>query len=111
MSGLEIDPGAHQDAFEAFADRARDRFGEAVVHLILFGSAASGETRGVDSDVDVFVVVEDEQLEEPLREIAYDVQLEYGVVLSLHVQTAERFEARRDHPFVSAVLQNGREYA
>lgn len=110
MSGLAVGPDAHEDAFETFAERALEHHGEAIRDVILFGSAASGETRGVDSDVDVLVVADAEDLKASLREIAYDVQLEYGVVVSLHVLTAERFEDRRNHPFVRSVLQHGRSY-
>lgn len=110
MSGLAVGPDAHEDAFEAFAERALDHHGDEIREVILFGSAASGETRGVDSDVDVLVVADAEDLEASLREIAYDVQLEYGVVVSLHVLTAERLDERRDHPFVRSVLRDGRSY-
>lgn len=110
MSGLAAGPDAHEDAFEAFAERALDHHGDEIREVIRFGSTASGETRGIDSDVDVLVVVDTGDLEASLREIAYDVQLEYGVVVSLHVLTAERFADRRDHPFVRSVLQDGRSY-
>lgn len=110
MSGLAVDPGAHEDAFEAFAERALTRHGERIREVILFGSAASGDARGIDSDADVLVVAETDDLEDSLREIAYDVQLEYGVVVSLHVLSADRFEDRRNHPFVRSVLRDGRSY-
>jgi len=104
---------AHEQAFRAFAQRAENSLSERIHELILFGSAARGEARGIDSDVDVFVVLDSEEhreYEDELREIAYDVQLEYGVVLSLHTKTKERFEARKDHPFVRNVLAEGRSY-
>lgn len=110
MSGLAIGPDAHEDAFEAFAERALDHHGDEIRDVILFGSAASGVTRGIDSDVDVLVVADTADLETSLREIAYDVQLEYGVVVSLHLLTAERFEARKDHSFVRSVRRDGRRY-
>lgn len=107
----------HERAFRAFARRAQDRLGDHIYELILFGSAARGETRGIDSDVDVFVVLDDghddvdpKEHEDELRDIAYDVQLDYGVVVSLHVKTKERFEERKDHPFVKNVLGEGRSY-
>lgn len=110
MTGLDVDPRAHESAFEAFADRALARFGDDIAHVVLFGSAARGDASGIGSDVDVFVVVADDSIEEALRDIAYDVQLEFGVVVSLHVQDRDRFEARSDHPFVRSVVQHGREY-
>jgi predicted nucleotidyltransferase len=100
----------HGRAFEAFAERARDALGESIHELLLFGSAARGEARGIDSDVDVFVVLDDTDDEDELRDIAYDAQLEHGVVISLHAITRERFAERRDHPFIKNVLREGRRY-
>lgn len=99
----------HQRAFKVFAERARDALGESIHELLLFGSAARGEARGIDSDVDVFVVLDGEG-EDELRDIAYAVQLEYGVVVSLHVKSRDRFEERKDHPFIKNVLRDGRSH-
>lgn len=111
MNG-DAEPGdPHERAFEKFARRATDRFGETIDLVILFGSAARGETRGIDSDVDIFIVVTTPSVEDELRDLAYDVQLEFGVVLSLHVTTVNRFQERSDHPFVKNVLREGRAYA
>jgi predicted nucleotidyltransferase len=100
----------HERAFEAFAERARDALSESIHELLLFGSAARGEARGIDSDVDVFVVLDSTGDEDELRDIAYEVQLEYGVVVSLHVKSKERFEERNDHPFIKNVLRDGRSH-
>lgn len=100
----------HEQAFEAFARRARDAFGNSIHELILFGSTARGETRGIDSDVDVFAVVETEAQEEELLVLANEVGLEYGVFISVQTQTVARFEARKDHPFVRTVLEEGQQY-
>jgi predicted nucleotidyltransferase len=50
---------AHAAAAEAFADRVRDRFGDAVARLYVFGSTARDAARGLASDVDVLVVLAD----------------------------------------------------
>lgn len=107
MGSVEVGPETHEDAFEAFAERATDRFDEDVREIVCFGSVARGETDGVNSDVDVLVVVEDATVERDLRTLAYEVQLEYGVVLSLHVVDVDRFEQRRDHPFFRTALAEG----
>ncbi len=101
---------SHERAFRAFARRAQDALGDRIHELLLFGSAARGEARGIDSDVDVFVVLDTKDHEDELRDIAYDVQLEHGVVVSLHVKTKRRFEERKDHPFMKNVLEEGRSY-
>lgn len=97
----------HERAFAAFAKRARDAFGDAIHELLLFGSAARGEAHEIDSDVDVFIVLDTTEHAEELRDIAYEVQLEYGVVVSIRVKTKDRFEERKDHPFIKNVLRDG----
>lgn len=108
MSEPESSP--HEQAFEAFAQRVRDSLGESIHELILFGSTARGETRGTDSDVDVFAVVETEAQEEELLVLANEIGLEYGVFISVQTQTVARFEARKNHPFIRTVLEEGQRY-
>jgi predicted nucleotidyltransferase len=105
------DPSPHEQAAEAFAAAAHNEFGDRIEDLIVFGSTARGETRGIDSDVDIFVIVTDESIVDDLRDLAYDVQLDYSVVVSVHVQTTERFAERKNHPFIKHVLSEGRSYA
>lgn len=106
----DIQPRAHERAAEEFAQRATDALDEAISELIVYGSVVRGETRGRDSDVDVFVVLNDGDKEEQLREIAYDVTLDYGVVVSVQVRTRDQFEERKDHPFIKNVLNEGYSY-
>jgi len=100
----------HQRTFEAFAERARDALRDSIHKLLLFGSAARGETRRIDSDVDVFVVLDTTEHADELRDIASEVQLEYEAVVSVHVKVKDRFEKRKNHPFVKNVLRDGRSH-
>ena len=100
----------HERAADAFAARAQERYGDSIQRLVVFGSTARGDTHG-DSDVDVFLVLENEAREERLRDLAYDTGLEYGVVFSVHTLSVDRFESRTDHPFIRTVLEEGRAYA
>lgn len=100
----------HELAADEFARRAREALGESIHTLVLYGSTVQSETRGRNSDVDMFAVLNDADREEELREIAYDVTLEYGLVVSVQTQTRERFEERRETPFVKNVLREGRTY-
>lgn len=107
---------AHAVAAEAFAERARDRFGDAVADLYVFGSTARGEARGLSSDVDVLVVLADDAdhaaVDDALHDIAYDVMLEYGPVVELHVLTESAFERTNgENPFVRRAISEGRSYA
>ena len=77
----------HRDAVDAFVDRVETESLDAVQRLYLFGSVAHGVHRP-DSDVDIFVVVDDRAdvsaVEEQLRDVAYDVMLERGATFSIH---------------------------
>lgn len=107
---------AHTAAAEAFAERARDRFGDTVDDLYVFGSTARGKARGLSSDVDVLVVLADDAdhaaVDDALHDIAYDVMLEYGPVVELHVLTESAFERTKgENPFVRRAVSEGRSYA
>lgn len=108
---------AHSDAAEAFVDRARSRHGDEIVELYVFGSTVRGEASGRSSDVDVLIVVPDspdrDALADSLRDIAYDVMLNYGPLVELHMldeSTFERYQ-QEGNPFVRNVLREGRSYA
>jgi predicted nucleotidyltransferase len=106
---------AHAEAAAAFVERARSEFDEQIEALYVFGSTARGEASGIDSDVDVLLVLADDadSTVDALHDVAYDVMLEYGPVVELHVLTAAEFRkarSRGDH-FVDTVVHEGRSYA
>lgn len=74
-----------------------------VSSVLLYGSVARSEERGRDSDVDILVVLDDAidraAVEEEIRTLACDIELEHGVVLSLVVKTESEFERRKERPF------------
>jgi predicted nucleotidyltransferase len=84
--------------------------------LYLFGSTARGEANALDSDVDFLAVASDDAdksaVEDQLRDIAYDVMLEHGPVVEVHVISESTFQSRRTdgHPFITQVLAEGRSY-
>lgn len=108
---------AHAAAAEAFAARAHSRFEDALVELYVFGSTVRGETRGLASDVDILLVLEDaadqEATADVLRDLAYDVMLEFGPVVELHVFSESEFEHSRKqgNPFIQHAVHEGRSYA
>lgn len=116
-SGGSDSVGQHRQAAEAFARRVRARDVEGIQELLLFGSTARGEAEGLASDVDFLVVVSDDvdlaTVREELRDVAYDVMLDYGPVVQTHVLSRSEFETdrRTAHPFVENVLREGRSYA
>lgn len=95
----------HERAAEVFSRRVRERHSGAVDMVMLFGSAARGEARGKDSDVDLLVIVcdGDEDVEDDVRDLAYDLELEYGVPFSLVVKTESEYERQRSRPFLRTV--------
>lgn len=107
---------SHRAAAEAFVSRARNRVGDAIVNLYVFGSTARDEARGLSSDVDVLVVLSDgadrDVVDDSLHDIAYDVMLEHGPVVELHILSEREFERdRRGNPFLRRVVSEGRSYA
>jgi predicted nucleotidyltransferase len=105
----------HAAAARTFAERTRDRFGEAVTDLYVFGSTARDEARGFSSDVDVLVVLADDAdhaaVDDALHDLAYDVMLEYGPVVELHVLSESAFAGAKDeNPFVRRAVSEGRSY-
>lgn len=100
----------HQHAAEAFARQAHEQYGDAIDAIILYGSVARGEERGVNSDVDLLVILRDTadraEFEENIRDLAYDVELDRGVVLSLVVKSTSEYERRKGQPFFRHVRRD-----
>ncbi|PSP51051.1 hypothetical protein BRC60_03855 [Halobacteriales archaeon QH_1_68_42] len=106
--------GGHAAAAAAFARRVRERKDLELASLILFGSTARGDASGLGSDVDFLAVVPDDAdrpaIEDELRDVAYDVMLEFGPVVEVHVLSRSTFERQRDHPFVRRPVREGETY-
>ncbi|MDS0476471.1 hypothetical protein [Natrinema sp. 1APR25-10V2] len=100
------------DAADAFAEQARTAHGESIRHLVAFGAAVRGDDRGVHTEVEVLLVLETDEptVEQELERLAETVGLEHGVVVTLHVLPADRFEANEEHPFVRTAFEEGRAY-
>lgn len=118
MSEPGLDQGYdHAAAAETFVARARSRFSADIEELYVFGSTASGEAEGLSSDVDLLIVLRDAAdraaVSDGLHEIAYDVMLEHGPVVELHLLTESEFTESRDrgNPFLERVLDQGHSYA
>jgi predicted nucleotidyltransferase len=101
----------HEQAFEDFAARVTEQWPEKIEQIILYGSTARGEARGIDSDVDVMLITPTEQAKEtvydPATAISLDVMIEQGVALSLNFKTTTELEEQRDRAYVRNVLQEG----
>jgi len=70
----------HREAFETYAEEVTSDF-ETVEKVVLFGSVARGE-HGVDSDVDVLVLVSDLSEREEIEDAAFAMTDRTGVSLT-----------------------------
>ncbi|MCH7661665.1 MAG: nucleotidyltransferase domain-containing protein [Euryarchaeota archaeon] len=99
-------------AFEEFARIVMDALDEEINEIILYGSTAR-KAAVERSDVDVMVVLDGKATSEQRDTIiaaAFDVCLEYEVDIIPNIQSKDRLDARRDHPFIRTVLAEGRVY-
>ena len=77
--------------------------------VILFGSRARGEAHE-ESDFDLLIVTP-QQVSGARRQAfygpVYELDLEYGVCLSMHFVSRDRWSARGSYPFLSTVEEEG----
>jgi predicted nucleotidyltransferase len=96
-------------ALDRFAEQ-REILGPKLLELRLFGSEARGDARP-DSDLDVLVVVQPDTertiLEDRVIDIAFDVNLEFGLYISPRVVTRGILDhpVWRDTPFLKNVVR------
>lgn len=87
----------HEQAVLAeFLSRLRERFGDRIAHVWLFGSKARGDS-DEESDVDLLIVARegDDALRKAVGGIAYALSLEHGILLCEHVISTWRFAQMR----------------
>jgi predicted nucleotidyltransferase len=100
----------HPNAVEKFLQEVNKKYSERIDKIILFGSYARGDyTQG--SDIDLLVVWKGKLLEgwDDLENIAADVLVEYGVVISLKIVSPEEYKVMIDlqMPFIQTVEREG----
>ena len=97
-------------ALAEFAGRVRQTLRKNLASMRLFGSKARGDSRK-DSDVDVLVSVHrlSSEIKSRVIDIAFDIDLEYGVNISPRVVSHRIFSARvwRITPFVKNIKEEG----
>jgi predicted nucleotidyltransferase len=99
-----------RSALSDYLARLHDTCGKRVMHVVLFGSKARGDS-GPESDIDLFVVLRGELdgLKQALADLSYDVSLNYGVVLSDFVVGEQRYHWMAEHrePLPTEVQREG----
>jgi predicted nucleotidyltransferase len=97
-------------ALEEFVGRVRQTLSGNVLDVRLFGSEARGEATP-ESDIDVLVIVQPDtervRLEDRVIDIAFDVNLEFGVFISPRVVTPGILNdpVWRETPFLKSVAR------
>ena len=105
-------PSDRKLALEHFVNRVRQELRANVVDVRLFGSEARGEGTP-ESDLDVLVVVQPDDkrvaLEDRIIDIAFDVNIEFGVFISPCVVTQGILShpVWRETVFLENVLREG----
>ncbi len=90
-------------ALKAFLEELRDKFGDKIEEIIVFGSYTRGDY-DEESDIDVMIVGE-VSLDEVV-DISTEVLREYGELISPIVISPEEFR-RRDDSFIRTVKREG----
>lgn len=80
-------------ALQEFVKRARERYGNKIEKMILFGSYARGGAKK-DSDIDILAVTPEKRFEmqKGLSGMAVDILLETGVYISVKVLTSGEYD-------------------
>jgi predicted nucleotidyltransferase len=101
--------GRYRSAVEEFTEKVRTRLGGRVREVILYGSAASGRYREGESDIDLLVTAETREPYEEVLDIQTDVNVKYGVALSVLFDTLQEIQREVDagSPFMREVLRKG----
>jgi len=92
-----------QRALREFVTQLQDRLNGGLLSVTLFGSRARG-TGGPDSDLDVLVVVERDDLAvcRAIRYLAADVWLAHGPFISTRIWSREKMERMEREPTLLA---------
>lgn len=99
-------PSHERAALKAFVDRLHERYSDDLLRVVLFGSKARGDF-DAESDFDILVVVRmtDRGYRAYWNEIvdvAWDIELAYGVVISLIIKDERGYAKMREQPLLLA---------
>jgi predicted nucleotidyltransferase len=91
---------AVKTALAAYVARATRLYPDEILSITLYGSQARGDAKA-ESDIDVLVVVRRDTpvLRQALIDLAWQVQFEYGVVISDIIRSVEQFNRMRANRF------------
>lgn len=99
-------PETKKKAIQEFVKELREKYGEKVKRVILFGSIARGDYHE-ESDIDV-LVIGSLTLDEVV-EVSYPILLRYGELISAHVMSEDYYSMlkSRNSGFIDSVEREG----
>ena len=99
-----------KSALTDYVTRAVRLYPDEILTITLYGSQARGDAKA-ESDIDVLVVVrrDTSTLRQALTDLAWQIQFEYGVVISDIIRSVEQFNRMRGNrfPFYQNIEREG----
>lgn len=111
-TGGEIMPEMIHNIVYKFAQQIRGIYGDSLKKVVVYGSYARGDYQK-NSDIDIMILVDANDAEIKKRfnsvcDLAFDYELEYGIVISPLVKNEEHFKKWSETlPFYRNVKQEG----
>ena len=105
-------PKAIDDELNRFINEIKKILGNRLKKVILYGSYARGDYNK-DSDIDVMILTDfsDEEIEEyrdKISDIAFDIELDTGLIISPIIRNIDIFNVRTNYiPFYHNVEKEG----
>lgn len=105
-------PKSINNIINEFTKKVRELLGDRVKKIILYGSYARGDYKS-NSDIDIMILTdlnfdEIEKYRDEISDIAFDIELEKGIVISPVIKNIDRYNARVDIvPFFMNIQKEG----
>jgi hypothetical protein len=90
-------------------ERLVKELGDKLDSIILYGSIARGDY-GLESDIDILVILENKKLEDKTSDIRYDIDVKNSTVTTFFISTPHEIEKiiQQGFPFINNVLKEGK---
>ena len=105
-------PKSIENIISEFTKKVKEILGDRVKKIILYGSYARGDYKK-NSDIDIMILTdlnfeEIEKYRDEISDIAFDIELEKGIVISPVIKNIDRYNARVDIvPFFMNIQKEG----
>lgn len=98
----------YEKTINKLKERLIRELGDNIDSIVLYGSVARNEARE-DSDIDILVVIEKDDLYKTVSDISYEVDLKNGTHTTIFWATPKELEnyAKRGSPFLESVVEEG----